>query len=72
MRNGLRVLIGDITLLTESEVQKNFRKVLTGTEISDESIEKAEGLIDQLRFESPLRHRLTVELDEIRKLRVTK
>lgn len=58
-------------LLTESEVQKNFRKILTGNEITDESLEKAEVLIDQLRYESPLRHRLTEELDEIRKLRLS-
>ena len=58
-------------MLTEAEVQKNFRKILTSSEITDESLEKAEDLIDQLRFESPLRHRLTVELDEIRKLRLS-
>jgi hypothetical protein len=59
-------------LLTEAEVQKNFRKLFTSSEVSTESLEKAEGLIDQLRFESPLRHRLTEELDEIRKLVVSK
>ncbi len=59
------------TLLTEAEVQKNFRKILTSNEITSESLDKAEGLIDQLRYESPLRHRLTEELDEIRKLRLS-
>ena len=59
-------------MLTESEVQKNFRKILTSTEITTAALEKAEDLIDQLRYESPLRHRLTEELDEIRKLHVAK
>ena len=58
-------------MLTEAEVQKNFRKLFTNTEVSEESLEKAENLIDQLRFESPLRHRLTEELDEIRKIAVS-
>jgi hypothetical protein len=58
-------------LLTEAEVQKNFRKLFTNAEVSEESLEKAENLIDQLRFESPLRHRLTEELDEIRKITVS-
>ena len=58
-------------MLTEAEVQKNFRKLFTNTEVSEESLEKAETLIDQLRFESPLRHRLTEELDEIRKIAVS-
>jgi len=56
------------TLLTESEVQKNFRKLFTSSDITSESLEKAENLIDQLRLESPLRHRLSEELDEIKKL----
>ena len=58
-------------MLTEAEVQKNFRKLFTNAEVSEESLEKAENLIDQLRFESPLRHRLTEELDEIRKITVS-
>ena len=53
-------------LLTEAEVQKNFRKLFNSTEVNEEKIEKADQLIDQLRYESPLRHRLTEELDEIR------
>ena len=56
------------TLLTESEVQKNFRKLFTSSDITSEALEKAENLIDQLRLESPLRHRLSEELNEIKKL----
>ncbi len=59
-------------MLTEAEVQKNFRKLFTSSDVTAESLDKAETLIDQLRYESPLRHRLTEELDEIRKLVVSK
>jgi hypothetical protein len=55
-------------LLTEAEVARNFRKIFSSGRVTSESIEKAESLIDQLRLESPLRHRLSEELDELRKL----
>ncbi|MDH3716672.1 MAG: hypothetical protein OES79_01000 [Planctomycetota bacterium] len=38
-----------------------------GSELSDDLVVRAEQLLDELRPESPLRHRLDVELDEIRK-----
>lgn len=53
-------------MLTESEVRRSFRRLFTGQEISQETFEKAELLIDELRPENPLRHRLTLELDELR------
>lgn len=53
-------------LLTESEVERSFRKLLRGKEITPESLEKAEALLDHLRPESPLRFRLGAELDEVR------
>ena len=55
-------------MLTEAEVQKNFRKLFTNSDVTTETLDKADLLIDQLRYESPLRHRLSEELDEIRKL----
>ncbi len=55
-------------MLTESEVDRNFRRLFTSSEVTPEAFEKAENLIDQLRLESPLRHRLSEELDEIKKL----
>jgi hypothetical protein len=58
----------DRILLTESEVQRSFRKLFSGGEITAESFERAESLVEQLRLESPLRHRLTEELDELRRL----
>lgn len=58
-------------LLTEDQIQRRFRQIFASTEINGADLEKAESLIDQLRWESPLRHRLTEELDELRKLCVT-
>jgi hypothetical protein len=55
-------------VLTEEQVQRSFRNLFRSTEVSNDSIEKAEALIDQLRLESPLRHRLAEELEELRKI----
>ena len=52
-------------LLTESEVERSFRKLLRG-EITPEALEKAEALLEHLRPETPLRFRLGAELDEVR------
>jgi hypothetical protein len=57
-------------LLTENEVQRSFTRLFNGSEIEDGAFDRAEELLEELRAESPLRHRLAVELDEIRKLRV--
>ena len=59
-------------MLTEEQVQRSFRKLFQGTEtVNAEAIEKAELLIDRLRLESPLRHRLSEELDELRQMCLT-
>jgi hypothetical protein len=55
-------------LLTESEVQRSFRNLFKGKDFSADAFEKAQALLDELRAESPLRHRLSLELEEIRKL----
>jgi len=57
-------------LLSEDEVSRSWRSLFQGSEITGEVIDKAEALLDELRLESPLRHRLSVEVDELRK-RVT-
>ena len=36
-----------------------------GVEVNEESLAKAEALLEELRPESPLRHRLSTELDEL-------
>ena len=54
-------------MLTENEVSRSWAKLLKG-DITAEVIGKAELLLDELRPESPLRHRLSLELDELREL----
>lgn len=56
-------------MLTESTVETMFRKLMNESERNDETFEKAEELLEEeLRPESPLRHRLSVELEELRSL----
>lgn len=48
-----------------------FRKIIRDANGNEEVFERAEDLLDEeLRPESPLRHRLTMELEELRKLAV--
>ena len=54
-------------MLTEQEVVRTWSRLFKG-EVTSESIAKAEVLLDELRPESPLRHRLGNELDELRLL----
>ena len=58
-------------LLTEAEVQRTFTRLLKGG-VTPEVLDKAESLLDELRAESPLRHRLMTELDELRKMQAAK
>lgn len=55
-------------MLTESQVQRSFRDLFKSKDFSVEVFDKAEALLEELRAESPLRHRLSIELEEIRKL----
>ncbi|OUT54852.1 hypothetical protein SV7mr_06970 [Stieleria bergensis] len=58
-------------MLTEATVEEMFRKIIRDANGSEEVFERAEDLLDEeLRPESPLRHRLTTELEELRKLAV--
>ncbi|MDZ4817819.1 MAG: hypothetical protein SGJ20_02480 [Planctomycetota bacterium] len=59
-------------MLTEKEVSTSWRNLFKGGEISEATFVKAEALIEELRAESPLRHRLSSELDELRRLAVAK
>ena len=58
-------------MLTEQEVSRSWQKLLKGG-LTDETFSKAESLLDELRPESPLRHRLSCELDELREMAATK
>jgi hypothetical protein len=42
--------------------------LFNGTDVDSQSFEKAETLLDELRAESPLRHRLSNELEQLRKM----
>jgi hypothetical protein len=59
-------------LLTEHQIARSWRKLFTGSELNQETLAKAETLLDELRPESPLRHRLAGELRELRKLKLQK
>ena len=55
-------------MLTEHEVSRSWHKLFKGVEVNAEVLDKAELLLDELRPESPLRHRLASELEQIREL----
>jgi hypothetical protein len=55
-------------VLTEKEVSRSWRTLFPGGNYSEETFNKAQALLDELRLESPLRHRLQCELEELRKL----
>ena len=57
-------------LLTEQEVARNWRSLFSKKEIEEETFARAEALLEELRPESPLRHRLGGELDELRQLKL--
>lgn len=55
-------------MLTESQVERSFRKLIAAEGLATQTLDKAEELLDELRPESPLRHRLNSELDELREI----
>jgi len=59
-------------MLTEQEVSRSWRKLFRGGEFNDDTFARAEILLAELRPESPLRHRLATELDEIREMNLQK
>ncbi len=54
-----------LSLLTEQQISRSWRKLFVKGEVNDDVLEKAEALLVELRAESPLRHRLRTELDEL-------
>ena len=55
-------------MLTEAEVERSFRKLIKSGQFNQETFDKGEELLQNLRPESPLRHRLTSELEELLEL----
>ncbi len=56
-------------MLTEQEISRAWRSLFRGAQHTDETFAKAEILLEELRPESPLRHRLGTELEELRQQR---
>jgi len=59
-------------LLTEQEVTRNFSQIFKGSSFDLSVFDRAELLLEELRPESPLRHRLTIELEELRSRSLSK
>ena len=55
-------------MLTEKEVSRSWSQIFKKGEVDAESFDRAEHLLEDLRSESPLRHRLSLELEELRKI----
>jgi hypothetical protein len=55
-------------LLSEQEVTRAWSQIFKTTSVENENFDRAEKLLDELRSESPLRLRLTHELEELRSI----
>jgi hypothetical protein len=55
-------------LLTEHEINRTWRILFREGTCNEETFTKAEALLEELRAESPLRHRLESELVELRRM----
>lgn len=55
-------------MLTENEVRNSWQRLFASAPTQGpELFDKAEALLEELRGESPLRHRLQTELEELRR-----
>lgn len=59
-------------MLTEQEVARSWSLVFRSVPFEADSFDRAEQLLEELRPESPLRLRLTRELEELRKIHVSR
>ncbi len=57
-------------MLSESEVRRSFQQLFNRDSLDSDAFERAEELLDELNPENPLRHRLSMELEELRKIHV--
>jgi hypothetical protein len=55
-------------VLTEAAVEKSFRQMFSSANWDEACLDRAEELLEELRPESPLRHRLSQELEELREM----
>ena len=54
--------------MNEANVTMLWRKLFRGQEVTGLTLKEAEALLKKLKAESPLRLRLTTELDELQQL----
>ena len=59
-------------MLTEHEVSLSWSQVFKGSKFESDAFDRAEQLLEELRPESPLRHRLSHELEELRTIHVSR
>jgi hypothetical protein len=59
-------------VLNERDVTTMWRNLFRGKEVTSQSLDEAEELLDDLSPESPLRVRLSTELEELRKMSAKK
>jgi hypothetical protein len=59
-------------LLTENEVSRSWNRLFKDCNFTTDTFDSAEVLLEELRPESPLRHRLSNELDELKKLHASR
>jgi len=59
-------------LLTESEVSRSWNRLFKSNDLTTDAFDNAENLLGELRPESPLRHRLGSELEELRELHASR
>ena len=59
-------------MLTEQEVSHSWTLVFKGSKFESDAFDQAERLLEELRPESPLRHRLTHELEELRTIHLSR
>ena len=57
-------------MLTENEVSRTWSRLFKDG-LNEDAFGNAESLLTELRPESPLRHRLELELEELRKIHST-
>jgi len=55
-------------VLNERDATIQWSELFRGQDITSLTLKKAEALLDELSPESPVRHRLAMELEEIRQL----
>jgi len=61
-----------VALLTENEVSRSWNRLFKDSNFSTDTFDSAEALLDELRPESPLRHRLGNELEELKNLHASR